>query len=195
MSKSSRLSSLLSRGHSKNDSTSSLSQSSTSSHDIPHDHASTSSSNPTQITQSSSKSKLHKNNSSASYILPPLDVTATMALAPPPMIGAEGLMRPPSSTGPSSRPHSRQASVDGARSRPTTPSLLTPNDGSGSLSRPQTPNSHKLSKRRSWLPGVTRSDKASTDPAHLETEAWIAGLREHVAYDLGPLLRGEKVNI
>lgn len=111
-------------------------------------------------------------------------------LAPPPLLTGDGYVRPPSSAGSGygSRPGSRAASPQsaGSRSRPTTPSIMQ----SGSDSRPQTPNSAKLNKRKSWLPGT--KDKGKFDEKK-NSQAWIAGLRDHVAYDITPLLSGERV--
>ncbi len=191
MAKSNRLSSLLSLGHSKHDSNSSLSVSSSSSnlHDASQDHA-FGSSGTSQATQSPPKNKLQKNSPSGTYILPPIDTMAT-PLAPPPVLSEDGIARPPSSAGQLSRPGSRQASREASRSRPTTPSLLVTSDSATSLSRPHTPDSKKLSKRRSWLPG--KSDKMFAEAGHHPPQAWIAGLREHVPYEINPLLNGEKV--
>src|SRR4051812_25927784 len=139
--KSTRVSSLLSPGHSKNDSASSLSQSSYVSHapDASQDHSPGS---PDSTLQSTSKHKLHKRNPSAGLSLHTLNTMAAMPLAPPPIICADGLQRPPSICS------SGQASREGSRSRPTTPK--TPYDNLPS-SRPQTPTSAKISKKRSWL--------------------------------------------
>ena len=193
MAKSNRLSSLLSLGHSKHDSISSLSPSSSSSnlYDASQEHAFGGSGSAPQVTQSPSKNKLHKNASSGTYTPPPID-TMSMPLAPPPVLSSDGIARPPSSAGHLSRPGSRQASREASRSRPTTPSLLVPSDSATSLSRPQTPDSKKISKKRSWLPG--KLDKTFADTGHHLPQAWIAGLREHVPYDLNSLLDGEKVS-
>jgi hypothetical protein len=188
--KSNRLSSLLSLGHSKNDSASSLSQSSSASHlpDVSQGHT-PSSSGPTL--QSSSKHKLHKSTPSAGSSLPALDTMSTLALAPPPAISTDGLPRYPSAAGHFSTYSSGQASREGSRSRPTTPIMLTPHDTLSS-SRPQTPTSAKASKRRSWLPG--KADKSPIGQERQEPEAWIAGLKEHIPYNLVPLISGERVS-
>ena len=193
MAKPNRLSSLFSPGHLKHDSASSLSPSGSSSnlYDVSQDHA-FGGSGTSQVTQLPSKNKLNKSTPSGTYTLPPIDTMAE-ALPPPPVLSEDGIARPPSSAGQLSRPSSRQASREASRSRPTTPSLLLPSDSTTSLSRPQTPDSKKVSKRRSWLPG--KSDKHFADAGQYNPpQAWIAGLREHVPYDLTPLLNGEKVS-
>jgi hypothetical protein len=173
-----RVSSLLSLGHSKNDSASSLSQSSYASQD--HSLGS-----PGSTLQSTAKHKLHKSNPSAELSLPTLNTMAAMPLVPPPIISADGLQRPqsPCSSG--------QASREGSASRPTTPNMLTPYDNLPS-SRPQTPTSAKASKRRSWLPG--KSEKGPVGQERHESQAWIAGLKEHMPYNLEPLINGERAS-
>ena len=182
--KSNRVSSLLSLGPSKNDSTSTLSQSSYVSHapDASQDHSPGS---PDSTLQSTSKHKLHKSNPSAGLSLHTLNAMAAMPLDPPPIISADGLQRPQSTCS------SGQASREGSRSRPTTPNMLTPYDNLPS-SRPQTPTSAKASKRRSWLPG--RADKNNAGQEQHISQAWIAGLKEHIPYNLTPLINGEKVS-
>jgi hypothetical protein len=189
-SKSNRLSSLLSLGHSRNNSASSLSQSSSASHppDLSQDHAPSS---PGQTLQPSSKHKLHKSNPSTGSSLPPLDTMATLPLAPPPPISTDGFPRPSSATGQLSAYSSGQGSREGSRSRPATPVMPTPHDTLSS-SRPQTPTSAKASKGRSWLPG--KVDKSPAGQERHEAQAWIAGLKEHIPYNLVPLINGEKVS-
>jgi len=138
--------------------------------------------------------KLHKHRFTASSDfdfndndLPPLE--------PPPLLSDSGIPRPPSSnrSGPDSRPASRNSSHsrDGNRSRPQTPSLMIPHSSTGSPARPGTPNSAKLSKKKTWVPG--RSDKQRLEDGQGAPRAWIAGLREHIPYDLTPLLTGDRV--
>jgi hypothetical protein len=179
-----RVSSLFSVGHSRNDSASSLSQSSYASHapDASQDHSPES---PGSTLQSTSKRRLHKSNPSAGLGPPTLDIMAAMPLVPPPVISADGLPRPQSTHS------SGQASREGSRSRPTTPNMLTPFDNLPS-SRPQTPTSAKVSKRRSWLPG--KSEKGAAGQEQHESQAWIAGLKEHIPYNLAPLINGEKAS-
>jgi hypothetical protein len=69
--------------------------------------------------------------------------------------------------------------------------MLTPHD-TLSTSRPQTPTSAKASKRRSWLPG--KADKSPGGQERYESQAWIAGLKEHIPYNITPLINGEKVS-
>lgn len=205
MARSNRLSSIFSLGNPKDDAPSTLSPSSSSSklYDVSQDNAIAWSA--PQVPQSHFKNKLHKNTPSVASNLSYLDTMAESPLAPPPAIGADGIPRPQSSSGQLSRPSSRQASREGTSSRPTTPSLLVPSDSATSLSRPQTPttlhsprpqtpNAHKISKRRSWLPGKSDRVSPGPEPYPPEPQAWIAGLKEHVPYDLKPLLDGEKVS-
>jgi hypothetical protein len=109
-------------------------------------------------------------------------------LAPPPLLTGDGMFRPPSSAGSGSRPPS-QASV---RSRPQTPSFaITPTE-SNSPVLPTTPGSAgKLSKKSSWLPGKSSRNKNGEQPL---SRAWIAGLPDHIPYDLTPLLAGDRVS-
>jgi hypothetical protein len=182
--KSNQVSSLLSLGHSKNDSASGLSQSSYVSRasDASQGHLPGS---PGSTLQSTSKHRLHKSNPSAGLSLPTLNTMAAMPLVPPPMINADGLQ------GPQSTCSSGQASREGSRSRPTTPNMLTSYDNLPS-SRPQTPTSAKTSKKRSWLPG--KSEKSLVGQERHEPQAWIAGLKERIPYNLEPLINGEKAS-
>ncbi|ETN43063.1 uncharacterized protein HMPREF1541_02221 [Cyphellophora europaea CBS 101466] len=134
--------------------------------------------------------KLHKAATSqtpnqTTFPEPTLPVTP---LAPPPLLTGDGMVRPPSAAGSGSRPGS-QASV---RSRPQTPTFtITPVEGSPI--GPTTPTStSKLSKRSSWLPGG-KSPTAKTKGGAKHSQAWIAGLPDHVPYDLTPLVKGERV--
>lgn len=139
--------------------------------------------------------KLHKHRFTASSdfdfndnALPPLE--------PPPLLSDSGIPRPPSSnrSGPDSRPASRNSSPhsrDGNRSRPQTPSLMIPHSSTGSPARPATPNSAKISKKKTWVSG--RSDKQRPEDGQGAPRAWIAGLREHIPFDLTPLLIGDRV--
>ena len=182
--KSNRLSSLFSFGHSRGDSASSLLQSSSASHplDVSQDH---------EPDSPPSRHQLYKSNPSAASSLPALDTLANMSLTPPPVIGTDGLRRPSSAAGQRSAYSSGQASREEGRSRPATPVLLTPHDTLSS-SRPQTPTSAKPSKRRSWLPG--RADKGHAGQEQHIPQAWIAGLKEHIPYNLAPLIKGEQVS-
>ena len=122
---------------------------------------------------------------------PPLD-TAFQTLSPPPLATASGAARGHNRDGSNSIQNSwmesPQTSREGSRSRSQTPSILIP---PGDSPRPNTLDSATPGKRRSWLPG--KSPKSATDQNHSEPNAWIAGLRGHVAYDLKPLLDGNKV--
>jgi hypothetical protein len=109
-------------------------------------------------------------------------------LQPPPLLTGDGMFRPPSSAGSGSRPPS-QSSV---RSRPQTPTFaITPVDGE-SPGRPSTPGSAtKLNKRTTWLPG--KASKGAKEDKR-QSHAWIAGLPDHVPYDLNALISGERVS-
>jgi hypothetical protein len=117
-------------------------------------------------------------------------------LPPPPLLSVSGPVRPPSSqrSGPDSRPASRNSSAhsrDGSRSRPQTPNLMIPPMATGSPSLPATPPSARITKKRSWLPGKSDKHRFGDEPGSLK--AWIAGIPEHVAYDVAPLIRGGKI--
>lgn len=122
------------------------------------------------------------------------------ALAPPPLLFESGVARPPSSqrSASQSRPGSRASSArseihsqEGSRSRPQTPTLLISTTATDSLSRPATPSAGKISKKKSWVPG--KHDRNKLEDGSSPRKAWIAGLREHVPYDLAPLITGQRV--
>ena len=56
---------------------------------------------------------------------------------------------------------------------------------------PPTSPSAKITKKKSWLPG--KSDKHKFEDGSRSRKAWIAGIPEHVAYDVNPLVSGSKV--
>ena len=121
-------------------------------------------------------------------------------LEPPQFPSGRRASNPPSSHGsrPGSRPGSRFGSPvnnrEGSRSRPQTPVSLAPGGVAQSPSRSGTPNATKHNKRRSWLPGSSsKSDRSQVDHDVNEPKAWIAGLKEHIPYDILPLLNGMKV--
>lgn len=131
--------------------------------------------------------KLHKTTSPSSaaprttYPDPTLPVTP---LAPPPLLTGDGMIRPPSSAGSGSRPPS-QAS---ARSRPQTPTFaITPVEGNSPI-QPTTPSSAHRLKKHTWGGKLSKGNKDAK-----QSQAWIAGLPDHVPYDLSPLLKGERV--
>lgn len=139
--------------------------------------------------------KLHKHRFTASSDID-FNENALPPLEPPPFLSESGVPRPPSSnrSGPDSRPASRNSSphsLNENRSRPQTPSLMIPHNSTGSPARPATPNSAKISKKKTWGPG--RSDKQKPEDGQGSQRAWIAGLREHIPYHLTPLLTGDKV--
>ena len=187
-----RISSLFSLGGSKDDSSASLSQSTASSSHLrisSHDYPLTSSSASASIRRSRSAQNLvpHEPHPTA---LQADDTSEPVILNPPRTLKGTRPARSAVVYANGSHPASRE----GSRSRPTTPNLPTPlntTSSPGSLSRPGTPNSAKQSKRRSWFPGKT--DRVAANHPQNEPQAWIAGLREHIPYDLKPLLTGQKV--
>ncbi|KAK5945681.1 hypothetical protein PMZ80_002888 [Knufia obscura] len=106
---------------------------------------------------------------------------------------------------PSSRPVSRAGtneyappSRDSSRSRPQTPNLLTI-PGQAASPAPHSPaspgpgNGARLAKKKSLLPGG-KSDKHKFEDGESQQKAWIAGLKEHIPYDLAALLSGGRVS-
>ena len=61
-----------------------------------------------------------------------------------------------------------------------------------STSPPSTPDSIMAGKKKNWLPG--KLSKTPEVVVEDKPRAWIAGLPEHLPYDLGPLFQGEKVS-
>ncbi|OQV10793.1 hypothetical protein CLAIMM_14735 [Cladophialophora immunda] len=153
---------------------------------------------PPQSTGHAISHKLHKHRMTSSS---EIDLNASLPpLAPPPLLSDAGAVPPPSShqSAPdslsgsrNSSPHSLARSRDASRSRPQTPNLLIPPGTAGTPGQSATPPSAKIAKKKSWLHG--KSDKHKFDNGQGAHNAWIAGLREHVAYDLTPLLTGERV--
>lgn len=62
-------------------------------------------------------------------------------------------------------------------------------------SRPQTPLGNKLSKRRSWIPGIARglSQSEGQAPPAYSMQAWIVTPQEKLPYDTFPLAIFDKV--
>ena len=115
-------------------------------------------------------------------------------LAPPPALVNYGPPRPASGHDSiSSRQSSRPASREASRSRPSTPNTMAaPGTANSPSARTQiTPRDSKISKRHSWLP--KRPGQREDDVESHEPKAWIAGLREHVPYDMTPVLSGGRV--
>ncbi len=194
-----RLSTLFSSGTSRDDSDSVLSHSSTSSHlrGSSHELPGSGSRSNASLPKSASLSKIaglrpHSSiNSYAPIMPPPINTAALSPLAPPPTLVNYGAPRPASSQG--SAQSSRATSREGSRSRPSTPTTIGPFASANSpVARTQTtPRDTKISKRHSWIPR-----KPANGPDELgsqEPKAWIAGLREHIPYDLSSIFRGEKV--
>jgi hypothetical protein len=182
-----RLSSIFSL--SKSHSTSNLSASSGDSH--PHDRDSSQ-----ERAGRLQQQKPHKLRITSDGSSPPPE-SILKGLDPPHFPGTRSASNPPSSYG--SRPGSRVGSPmmdsrDGSRSRPQTPVYSAPGLIAQSPSRPGTPSSAKPNKRRSWMPGSSgKSEVAPIESVQYEPNAWIAGLREHIPYDLMPLLNGTRV--
>ena len=111
---------------------------------------------------------------------------------PPPLVTATGSTCPQSRGSPQLRPSSDvwspPSSREGSRSRPQTPA----GSPQFTTSRSGTPDSARMSKKKSWLPG--KLSKSDVEIVEGEPKAWIAGLQEHVSYDLKPLLQGGKVS-
>ncbi|RMZ92090.1 hypothetical protein DV736_g648, partial [Chaetothyriales sp. CBS 134916] len=149
-----------------------------------------------QLNQPAQPSRQHNKTQSSSS---ETGSQATATLAPPPLFMDNSLVRPPSSHGSSSRPQSRGSSAQSGdrRSRPQTPTTLisdaaqSPSQSPAwSPSGPTTPASAKPIKRRSRF--LTKGDKSSNENGQ-RSRAWIVGLKDHVPYDLKPLLQGEPV--
>lgn len=204
-----KISSLFSLGNSRDDTESILSQSSTSSNgrgssrDLPPLPPTGPGFNaPLPKSASISHNSGHTPKTSINFherMPPPISTAPLSPLAPPPTLVNYGPPRPASSHGsvrssrPGSRPGSRAGSTDGSRSRPSTPTLMAP---PGSASSPITrvqagSRDSKVPKRHSWLP--KRPGQEGEELGGYEAKAWIAGLREHIPYDLSSVIRGERV--
>jgi hypothetical protein len=200
-----KISSLFSLGAAKDDSHSNLSQSSASSHlrGSSHDYTRAGPASRSPLPKSASIPNLsgHKSNGSINSqgpMPPPISTAPLSPLAPPPTLVNYGPPQPASSQGsirsrPNSRPSSRATSREGSRSRPSTPTTMAPPGSANSpIARTQmTPKDPKVLKRQSWLP--KKSGHGGDDAGDHEPKAWIAGLREHIPYDLAPIFRGERV--
>jgi hypothetical protein len=194
-----KLSSLFSAGTSRDDSDSIASHSSTSSRlrrasqDIPTAGPAPNTSLPKSASLSNF-SGLRTNNSLGSHdqMLPPINTGPLSPLVPPPTLVSHGPPKAASSHGSvQSRPNSRAGSRDGSRSRPSTPTIMAPpGSASSPISRPQAAlREHKIAKRQSRQPKKPGQEAEEL----VEPKAWIAGLREHIPYDMSPVFRGEKV--
>ena len=184
-----RLSSLFTL--SKSQSTSNLSQSSGDSHSRDRD------SSQERAGRAQQQQRLHKLRVTSDGSNPP-PAALFQDIEPPQFPSKRNASNPPSSYG--SRPGSKVGSPinsrEGSRSRPQTPILLQPGAVAKSPSRTGTPTSATLNKRRSWMPGSGgRSDKGHVEQTPSESKAWIAGLKEHIPYDIKPLLNGTRVRL
>lgn len=184
-----RLSSLFTL--SKSQSTSNLSQSSNDSHSRDRD------SSQERAGRAQQQQRLHKVRVTSDGSNPP-PAALFQDIEPPQFPSKRNASNPPSSFG--SRPGSRVGSPinsrEGSRSRPQTPNLLQPGAVAQSPSRSGTPTSATLRKRRSWMPGSGgRSDKSHVEDISTDPKAWIAGLKEHIPYDIAPLLNGTRVRL
>ena len=123
--------------------------------------------------------------------VPPINTASLGALPLPPALTGEGV---PVEMGKNGK-LTKNSSRDSSRSRPTTPSnnLMPSGQNSpvytSSPTHQKTPNSAKAARRRSWMPG--KHEKSTSQGG--TSKAWIAGLREHVPYDINPLIDGERV--
>jgi hypothetical protein len=197
-----KISSLFSLSSSKDDSNSILSEPGASSHlrGASNDYLKAeSTSHATLLSKSASNPNLsgHKTNASTDPrgpMPPPINTAPLSPLAPPPTLVNYGPPRPASShDSVRSRPSSRAASREASRSRPSTPTTMAPPGSANSpIARTQiTPRDSKVLKRHSWLP--KRPGQGEEEAGSHEPKAWIAGLREHVPYDISPVLSGERV--
>lgn len=196
-----KISSLFSLGNQQDDSDSVLSQSSTSSHlrGSPQVLPAAGPGSTVPLPQSVSNPNLYGHRAKTSInshgsMPPPINTVPLSPLAPPPVLVNYGAPRPASSHGSArSRPSSRGGSREGSRSRPSTPTTMgTPGAGSSPSARTQsTPKEARVLKRHSWLP--KRPGQESGGVGEYEPRAWIAGLREHIPYDLTPVFRAERV--
>ncbi|RMZ77153.1 hypothetical protein DV737_g4512, partial [Chaetothyriales sp. CBS 132003] len=145
------------------------------------------------LNQPVDRSRLHKHTVS-SYSETGNQATAT--LAPPPLFVESGLVRPLSSHGSGSRPQSRGSSAQSGdrRSQSQTPTTLisdADHSPAWSHSRPTTPASEVPNKRKNRV--LVKGGKSGSENGP-QSRAWIAGLKDHVPYDLKPLLQGEPVS-
>lgn len=143
-----------------------------------------SSSRTTHSGSSPSVSDAHESRPGTLASIDPLDLESPLP-PPPSLLEVNQDLADTAASSPDGRPQSRgrSRSGSGGGGRSTSSAGLSVNDAP----RPRTP-----SKRRSWIPGRTRSD--SVDLKAVQTpNAWIAGLDQKVVYDLEPLAKGEQV--
>lgn len=136
--------------------------------------------------------RLHKRGLTSTSSLS-LDISDIPPLAPPPTFreGASGISARPSRA--ETRDGSEYASSrESSRSRPQTPNLLTiPGQPTSPVTfSPNSAASGKLSKKRGAVP---RQEKHRFDEGESSQKAWIAGLKEHIPYDLTQLLLGDRL--
>lgn len=196
-----KISSLFSLSNVRGDSTSVLSEPGSSSHirGSSNDYLKAQPALHASLAKSASNPNLsgHKTNASIDPrgpMPPPISTIPLSPLAPPPALVNYGPPRPASShDSVGSRPSSRSASREASRSRPSTPNTMpAPGQVDSPSARTQiTSRDSKISKRHSWLP--KRPGQREEDVGSSEPKAWIAGLREHVPYDMTPVLSGGRV--
>lgn len=94
-----------------------------------------------------------------------------------------------------SRPVSRGSGPESsADSRPGSRAPSRP--GSPIKSRPQTPTTeHKVSKRRSWLPGRSKAEALDEEHGAQMPQAWLVTPQETLRYDASALANFQKVRI
>ena len=192
-----KISSLFSLSNSRDESNSAISEPSSSSHnrESSQDFLRADSASHATLAKSASNPNLsgHKTNAFINArrpMPPPISTVPLSPLAPPPTLVNHG---PPRSASCHDSVRSRAASREGSRSRPPTPTVMAaPGSTNSPVARAQnTPREGKVAKRHSWL--LKKSGQGEDDTKKHEPKAWIAGLRDHVPYDMSPVFRGERV--
>lgn len=113
-------------------------------------------------------------------------------LVPPPRIGSPSYERPASPTSsrggsiPRGRHENRTSSIPNSRTSSPTP-------GSDGI-RPTTPAEGKSSKKRSWMPGRSRTGSASEDSVGPSEQAWVVTPHGQEPYDSSYLLKVQPVS-
>ena len=126
------------------------------------------------------------------YLSPPPSATLSPSLqgesdAPPLLRPTPMRTESPCGSRPGSRPQSR------AGSRPSS-SRAASRPGSPTKIHPLTPTTeHKLSKRKSWLPGRLRKEAREGMGSGHTSQAWLVTPQEKIEYDLCPLTKSQRV--